>query len=113
MYNRYIPDGASYTRVAPDEGGRTARSGGSPQAPRRPGPQERKTPSGDPLERVSGFLSGLLQKLTPGGLDTGDILLLLIILFLLTEGDDLDIVITLGLLFFMGLGDDKTEADGG
>ena len=41
--------------------------------------------------------------------DTGDILLVLIILFLLVEGDDLELVITLGLLLLLGLADDRKE----
>jgi hypothetical protein len=35
-------------------------------------------------------------------IDSGDLLLLLIILFLLVEGDDLELVIALGLVLLMG-----------
>ena len=42
-------------------------------------------------------------------IDPGDILLLLIILFLLVEGDDLELVIALGLVLLMGLGDREGE----
>ena len=44
--------------------------------------------------------------------DTGDILLVLIILFLLVEGDDLELVITLGLMLLAWAGriDDPPEA---
>ena len=45
----------------------------------------------------------------PGGvtLHSGDLLLFLILLLLLKEGDDLEMIIALGLTLLMGLGDDK------
>ena len=57
----------------------------------------------------SGGLSGLLKALKLEDIDPGDILLLLIILFLLVEGDDLELVIALGLVLLMGLGDRDGE----
>lgn len=48
-------------------------------------------------------LAGLLKGLKLEELDTGDILLLLILLFLFLEGDDLELIITLGLLLLLGL----------
>ena len=39
----------------------------------------------------------------------GIILLILIILLLLVEGDNMDLVITLGLLLLLGLADDRKE----
>lgn len=52
-----------------------------------------------------GGLSSLLKTLKLDDIDTGDILLLLIILYLLVEGDDLELVIALGLVLLMGFGD--------
>jgi hypothetical protein len=52
------------------------------------------------------LLGGVSEHFSLGNLDTGDILLVLIILFLLLEGDDLELVITLGLMLLLGLGDD-------
>ena len=52
---------------------------------------------------VWGLVSGLLKGLKLEGLDTGDVLLLLILLFLFLEGDDMELVITLGLLLLLGL----------
>ena len=44
--------------------------------------------------------------------DTGDILLVLIILFLYLEsGDNLELVITLGLLLLLGLDDGKDKGE--
>ena len=38
--------------------------------------------------------------------DSGDLLLLLILLYLLKEGDDLDLVIALGVVLLMGIGEE-------
>ncbi|MEQ2455228.1 hypothetical protein [Flavonifractor hominis] len=96
MYNRYIPNGASYTRI-PEEDGPSAH--GSAESP---GPAPRQTE--EPVRaHTSAALAKLLDHLKLTGLDTGDILLLLILLFLFLEGDDLEIVITLGLLLLLGL----------
>ena len=54
-------------------------------------------------------LGGLLGTFGLNGVDTGDILLFLIILFLLTEGDELDLLITLGLTLLMSLGGEKKD----
>ena len=49
---------------------------------------------------------GKIKKLLSAeNIDTGDILLLLIILFLFLEGDNLELVITLGLMILLGLND--------
>ena len=60
--------------------------------------------------KEGGGLSSLLKALHLENVDTGDILLLLIILFLLVEGDDLELVIALGLVLLMGLGDKGEKA---
>lgn len=159
VYNRYIPDDASYTQVkdeppTPPEPKETERRkkaeqpekpAGEPhsgpqmggnrqhQAPSRPS-QGRPRPS--PLDSLGlggwkppnllggkdglaallsgkerGGLSSLLKTMHLDNIDTGDILLLLIILYLLVEGDDLELVIALGLVLIMGLGD-REDGDG-
>lgn len=63
--------------------------------------------------RLSADFASLLKKIFGGisnhfsvqNIDLGDILLMLIILLLLLEGDDLEMVITLGLMFLLGLND--------
>ncbi len=89
MYNRYIPNGASYTRIAVEDGPTAA-----------PPPAERE--AAEP-EAPSGGLASLLKTLKLEKLDTGDVLLLLIILFLFLEGDDMELIITLGLMLLLGL----------
>lgn len=122
MYNRYIPNGSGYTRVAVEE------------APRHHGEERRNTrphqsktegqtgrtgtdfgKSGSPFlgflggEDKNAGIAGILKSLHLEDLDSGDILLLLIILFLFLEGDNIELVITLGLMLLLGLGDEKKE----
>lgn len=57
-------------------------------------------------KQINQALSGLLKSLHLEHLDTGDILLGLIVLFLVLEdGDDLDLLITLGLTILLSLGE--------
>ena len=99
MYNRYIPNGTAYTRVLEeDEPPRPLRPEPEPAAA-APSAQEPAQP--EPAKKTG--LAGLLKGLKLEELDTGDILLLLILLFLFLEGDDLELIITLGLLLLLGL----------
>ncbi len=121
MYNRYIPQDTSYVRVEepakasppppPDSGGRP--SGGN-SAPRFRGVEDlfSKRGLGGLLGGRDGGLHGLLRALKLDNIDTGDVLLLLIILLLLSEGDDLDLVVALGVVLLMSLGEEKKEKDG-
>lgn len=159
MYNRYIPENASYTQVeeesatapkreeSPHVGHGTPHPGpsqhpsgpyaaspgphNSPGQHAAPGPQQTSQqglfgPGGFKLPpfltgkesftslfsgKERGGLSGLLKALHLEDIDTGDILLLLIILYLLVEGDDLELVIALGLVLIMGLGDKDDNKD--
>jgi len=54
-------------------------------------------------------IAGILKSLHLEDLDSGDILLLLIILFVFLEGDNIEMVITLGLMLLLGLGEEKKE----
>ena len=98
MYNRYIPNGAAYIRISEED---------TPPFPPPSGPDARAdtgvqpTSGADPAKKSG--LAGLLHTLKLDSLDTGDILLLLIILFLFLEGDDMELMITLGLLLLLGL----------
>lgn len=110
MYNRYIPQTAAYAPVSPP----------SP-APRWTAPNEAGGGSGG----LNGLLRGMIQRAKGGEgsgvshalssalksvglkeLDAGDILLALIVLLLILEdGDDLDVLITLGLMILLNLGE--------
>jgi len=73
--------------------------------------ESRKTPllPGGGLSGIQQFLSGITSNLKLDHFDTGDILLILIILFLLLEGDNLELIITLGLMLLLGLGDSGVD----
>ncbi|HPE16357.1 MAG TPA: hypothetical protein PK597_05325 [Oscillospiraceae bacterium] len=82
-------------REAPRQEGRQEPGGAFHHAP--PPREERPNP-------LAG-ISGLLKKLKLDDIDTGDVLLLLILLFVFLEGDNLELVVALGLLLLMGLKD--------
>lgn len=131
MYNRYIPADTDFFPVGeeppvpPEPVRETPDREGEGQS-RRQGPLPASAGAG-PLKlpgflgggELSGGLTSLLKKRDRGGfssllksiglenIDAGDVLLLLIILYLLVEGDDLELVIALGLVLIMGLGGEK------
>ena len=133
MYTRYIAENEGYTPVSgaderpsgpgpasPDRG-RYIRAGGPAQgANRSSGTFFSGTGVLDGLklgklgelfdrDKSGGGLGGLLGALGLEDLDSGDILLLLIILFLLLEGDDLERIITIGLILLLGLSGRKEK----
>ena len=103
MYNRYIPQDASYDRVEhrPEA---ISRPENSPQGrlhlPLLPGGKDGLS------ALLSGkSLSGLAKSIRLDGVDSGDVLLALILLYLLIEGEDLEPAFAIGLVLLMGLGD--------
>ena len=114
MYNRYIPQGGTYTRVRVDDAPPPAHEPPPPPPPAGGAPQKgRSFPELSSLlfghGEQGGGVSGILKALKLDDLDSGDILLLLIVLFLLVEGDDLELVIALGLVLIMGMNGSKGE----
>ena len=97
MYSQYIDGG-----FAPLESQGPAASPGPPHS----GPGKPAGLLEGTIGQVSRMLKGVLRTFSLDGIDTGDILLVLIILFLYLEGDDLEMVITLGLMLLFGLGKD-------
>lgn len=100
MYNRYIPAQTRYEAAStgpsapPSRGGLGALLNGLGKS---------GTGAGDGIGQA---VSALMKRLHLDGLDTGDILLGLIVLFLVLEdGDDLDLIITLGLTILFSLGE--------
>lgn len=126
MYNRYIPTENRYETVGTG-GGYRRYSAGSAQEYRRSsrGPVEGEcTVSRGSVEGKGGLgsllgglgdglgdgigqaVNSLLKTLHLENIDTGDILLALIVLFLILEdGDNLDLIITLGLMILFSLGE--------
>lgn len=122
MYNRYIPGDVAYVPVdGEDETPHRPAGVTGGHGPAAPSQGQRGAPfslKGILPSGIGDTVGGLLKSLSLDKLDRGDILLLLIILFLVLEGDDnWELVITLGILLLMGLGDkdkekDKDAADG-
>ena len=108
MYNRYIPNNTHYEQI------HTPHRSSGPVGPakntqRPPSPPGKGT---NPLDGIIGGLSGLLKNFHAEKLDSGDILLVLILLFLFLERDDnLELVITLGLLLVFGLFGNDEKSD--
>lgn len=133
MYNRYIPNGTAYTRISeedappfrssgPEDAPSSAASGQRGEGPSPGGETNSGRSSTGPFgfhwptggdvtsgEKKTSWLSGLLKNFKLDELDTGDILLLLIVLFLFIDGDDTEMLITLGLLILFGLGGKSKE----
>lgn len=93
MYNRYMYGSFAPVLQSPSAGKKSTVS--KPSATKHT-----KTGLQDSLSTLLGGLN--LQKLITR-FDAGDILLTLIILFLCYEGDNLELVITLGLILLLGL----------
>ena len=114
MYNRYL-DQMPHTDIPTPQAGEQGQrpsSGRRPQQAQRPRPQTPPPGGGhapSPDRGGGDLLEGILKNFSLDRFDTGDILLVLIILFLLVEGDDLELVITLGLMLLLGLGDDGED----
>ena len=105
MYHQYMHGSFSPVIQTPKPSGEScAPQGFSPSQPTQK----------DPLRGLTNGLPGLFANLNRQGLfsrfDTGDILLVLIILFLFLEGDNLELVITLGLMLLFGLEDTHSPA---
>ena len=103
MYNRYTRnDNGVYTRISqtdtPPPGG-GSKPGGPPPGPQPP--PEPKPPSGPPHRPARDILNRLLEKLHLGDLDSGDLLVLLLLFLLFREKADEELLIALGLLLIL------------
>lgn len=109
MYNRYIRnDNGAYTRIPQEEKQRTV-----PPPPPEPKqqPQREQPPHREPppppspgsrtIDGLTGFLRHLLDQLHLDRVDTGDLLLLVILFFLFKEDADEELLVALGLLLIL------------
>ena len=111
MYNRYIRnDNGAYTRIPQEENKQAAPP--PPQEPkqqaqreqpphREPPPPPPSPPGGRTIDGLTGFLRHLLDQLHLDRVDTGDLLLLVILFFLFKEDADEELLVALGLLLIM------------
>ncbi len=110
MYNQYL-DGSDFILLDDTEPQASSppphqhEHADSPSATTHP-PRQKSDLLGEVTGGLSQLLGGVRKHFSLEKFDTGDILLVLIILFLYLEGDNLELVITLGLLLLLGLGDD-------
>lgn len=90
MYNPYLPHSWKERETLNPE----------PSPPPPPPPPPPPTP---PTSSPRDFLKGLLERFHLEGFDTGDLLLLLILIFLFLDDkeDHMDMIITLGLMLIL------------
>ena len=100
MYNRYIPQSDGSYRRNPTQEPRPQPQRTPPQPPKQPppppAPQHRPAPQPEPI-------TGFLRQLIPQGFDTGD--LIIVLLLLLIAGDSQEsrshALLTLALYFIL------------
>ena len=116
MYNRYLDDmdNGGFVLLEPESQGPSQNHqgqqshGSNPNYPNQNQNQHR--PNAPHSGGLGQLLDGVMKHFSLEHFDTGDILLVLIILFLyLEDGDNLELVITLGLLLLLGLDDGEAQ----
>lgn len=104
MYNRYMRnDTGAYIRMpqddAPPSGPKPPSGpGASPKAKPSPGPPPIPAPPHRPERDI---LNRFLERLHLGDLDSGDLLMLLLLFMLFRENADEELLIALGLLLIL------------
>ena len=103
MYNRYIRnDNGAYTRIPQEE-----KHHGAPPPPPEAKQQAQwaqpppPPPGGRTIDGLTGFLRHLLDQFHLDRVDTGDLLLLVILFFLFKEDADEELLVALGLLLIL------------
>lgn len=108
MYNRYIRnEQGAYSRIPQQEpapgpiSGRPPPGGNSSPGSPPPGGPPPKPQEPSPRPPEGRFLDRLLSRLHLGDIDSGDLLLLLILFFLFREEADEEVLIAIGLLLIL------------
>ena len=107
MYNRYIRnDQGAYTRIPQEEAPPRGTPPPGDHGPGNPPPphQDRPPPppeGGPRSDGLTGFLQHLLDQLHLDHVDTGDLLLLVLLFFLFREDADEELLVALGLLLIL------------
>ena len=102
MYNRYTPnDQGIYERISMEDD-----RGHYHREPEHQATRPSDSPVDPPLprqkaEETGGLLSGIFRKLRLDDIDTGDLLLLVILFLLFKDGEDEELLIALGLLLIL------------
>lgn len=108
MYNRYIRnDNGVYTRIPQEESSpppASAEPCSQSQPQQHPPPASPSTSKKDGAawsDGLSGFLRHVLDQLHLDHVDTGDMLLLILLFFLFREDADEELLVALGLLLIL------------
>lgn len=108
MYNRYIRnDDGKYTRIPQEEPSQKRpddRPPPPPEPPREEPPHRPPPPppgSGKNTDGLTGILRHFLDQLHLNHVDTGDLLLLILLFFLFREDADEELLVALGLLLIL------------
>ena len=103
MYNRYVrSDTGIYHRISTEDTPAPSHSGRDHQERSNASPTGHgaSTPLSSLLGK-NGLFSGILGKLKLDEIDTGDLLLLVILFLLFRDGEDEELLIVLGLLLIL------------
>ena len=98
MYNRYVPDAAGVYRQTTVETVPDVPDAPQPPLPPPACPAPPPPPPALAAEPGRRSLSGLLERFLPRGMDTGDLLVLLILILLAVDGeeeDSLSVILTI------------------
>ena len=98
MYNRYVPDAAGVYRQTTVETVPDVPDAPQPPLPPPACPVPPPPPPAPAAEPGRRSLSGLLERFLPRGMDTGDLLVLLILILLAVDGeeeDSLSVILTI------------------
>lgn len=98
MYNRYVPDAAGVYRQTTVETVPDVPDAPQPPLPPPACPAPPPPPPAPAAEPGRRSLSGLLERFLPRGMDTGDLLVLLILILLAVDGeeeDSLSVILTI------------------
>ncbi|MCL2828743.1 MAG: hypothetical protein FWD99_08425 [Oscillospiraceae bacterium] len=115
MYNRYIGNTGKFYRVEDMDDIRSEPPPPPPVSPEPEPTEDRRQNEAPPPEaeaekpkfdlnalfHLPGNLRRGIRDKLPGGIDLGDILLILVLIYLFLEGDDDDMLIILGVLIFI------------
>lgn len=114
MYNRYVRnDNGAYTRIPQEENRKPSSPPRQKQQPKQAHQEQHEQqshweapsfsppPGGRTTDGLTGFLRHLLDQLHLDRVDTGDLLLLLILFFLFKEDADEELLVALGLLLIL------------
>ena len=104
MYNRYIPqEDGSYTRNRMQDSHPVHQNTPSPPPPPEKAPECFENHPHEPPHKSAPFTGSFLRQLLPKGFDTGDLIIILLLLLMAgdCEEDKNNAILTIALYFLM------------